>query len=145
MLVTGQVSVMVARSARNRSRRVRKAMLSAAILPRTAVVSAMFSAANPTVAMSVITIVMVQSAHATPEPARWPSTQSVRAAAGKKSASTSADTLRPAIRLLASGVLPKVPPYHALILMPNQAITDASAAKPTLAVIRKIALEPGAG
>jgi hypothetical protein len=32
-----------------------------------------------------------------------------------------------------------------LILMPNQAITDASAAKPTLAVIRKIALEPGAG
>src|SRR5262249_61653619 len=43
---------------------------------------------NPTVAICVITIVMVQSAHATPEPARWPSTQRVRAAAGKKSAST---------------------------------------------------------
>src|SRR5262249_60978459 len=117
----------------------------AACLRRRAGVQGIFSPATPTVAMGVITSVRAQSAHATPEPARWPSTQSVRAAAGKKSASTSADTLRPAIRLLASGVLPKVPPYHALILMPNQAITDASAAKPTLAVIRKIALEPGAG
>jgi hypothetical protein len=120
-------------------------MLSAAILPRAAVVSTMFSAANPGVAVRVIATVMVQSARAAAEPPRYPSTHSVRAAAGKKSARMSTDTLRPAIRLLASPVSPSVTPYHALILIPNQAIADASGAKLRLAVIRKIVLELRAG
>lgn len=42
--------------------------------------------------------------------------------------------LRPAINVLASAVPPKVPPYHALIRIPNQAMADASV-RQTLAVL----------
>src|SRR5262249_51946274 len=68
------------------------------------------SAANPTAAMTVIRTVIVQSSHASAPAPRCPSTQRARAAAGKANARTSADTLRPAIRLLA----PRLSQGHAI-------------------------------
>src|SRR5215472_14586715 len=81
-------------------------------------------------------MVTAQSAQAIPATTRCPSTHRVRAVAGKTSARRSADTLKPAIRALASTVFPNVPPYHALILMPNQAMAAASAARAMLATNR---------
>jgi hypothetical protein len=92
------------------------------------VVSAILSAAKPTVAISATAIVTVHKAQATAAAMRRRSVHSVRAVVGRISARTSAETLRPESRVLASGVRPSVPPYQALIRIPNQATATASAA-----------------
>jgi hypothetical protein len=58
---------------------------------------------------------------------------------GRINARTSAETLRPESRVLASGVRPSVPPYQALIRIPATATASAARAAPPAACVTRTA------
>jgi hypothetical protein len=63
----------------------------------------------------------------------------VRAVVGRINARTSAETLRPESRALASGVRPSVPPYQALIRIPATATASAARGAPPAARVTRTA------